>query len=270
MFRKTILILTAAACSLAATAKQPDDGTQKSRWQGIKDYTTGILKAATVGMEFRIKAGIALGGTAPLPIPLQIQGVEGFKPGINTSLEAEFVQDFNGSIGFSTGLRLETKGMTTNAMVKNYGMSLNQGGQTVSGVWTGMVETQVRNSYLTLPVLFLWKPSERWDLKLGPYAAFAISRQFSGYAYDGYLREGSPVGEKVVFEGDNKAPYDFHQEISRWDFGVQLGADWRAFPHLLVGLDLTWGMKDMFKKGFETIAFPMYPIYARLNFGYAF
>ena len=44
----------------------------------------------------------------------------------------------------------------------------------------------------------------------------------------------------------------------------------RACPHLLVGLDLTWGLKDMFKKDFETIAFNMYPVYLRLNFGYAF
>lgn len=265
-----ILIVMCCLCSFPAAAKKQTDENRKSQRVGIKDYTIGIIKAATVGMEFRLKAGIAIGGTAPLPIPLQIQGVEGFKPGINTSLEAEFVQDFNSPFGFSTGLRLETKGMTTNASVKNYGMSLSQGGQDISGYWWGMVETQVSNSYLTLPILFLWKPSERWDIKIGPYGSFVINRQFSGYAYNGYFRAGDPTGEKTVFEGDNKAPYDFHKNISRWDWGVQLAADWRAFPHLLVGLDLTWGMKDMFKKDFETIAFNMYPIFLRLNFGYAF
>ena len=260
------------AASVALPVVAADDNLQqmpsKHKRTGIADHTIGILRAATVGMEFRLKAGVALGGTAPMPIPLNIQEVTGFSPRLNLNIEAEFVQDFNGPIGFSTGLRLETKGMRTNARVANYSMSMVSGGQEVSGVWWGMVETQVSNNYLTLPILFLWKPSPRWDLKIGPYGSFVLGRQFTGNVYDGYLREGSPTGEKIVIE--EKTPYDFSDEISRWDWGVQLAADWRAFPHLLVGLDLTWGMKDIFKKDFETIAFNMYPVYLRLNFGYAF
>ena len=260
------------AAIVALPVVAADDNLQqmpsKHKRTGIADHTIGILRAATVGMEFRLKAGVALGGTAPMPIPLNIQEVTGFSPRLNLNIEAEFVQDFNGPIGFSTGLRLETKGMRTNARVANYSMSMVSGGQEVSGVWWGMVETQVSNNYLTLPILFLWKPSPRWDLKMGPYGSFVLGRQFTGNVYDGYLREGSPTGEKIVIE--EKTPYDFSDEVSRWDWGVQLAADWRAFPHLLVGLDLTWGMKDIFKKDFETIAFNMYPVYLRLNFGYAF
>lgn len=268
--KRFLYMLLAAIVALPVVAA--DDNLQqmpsKHKRTGIADHTIGILRAATVGMEFRLKAGVALGGTAPMPIPLNIQEVAGFSPRLNLNIEAEFVQDFNGPIGFSTGLRLETKGMRTNARVANYSMSMVSGGQEVSGVWWGMVETQVSNNYLTLPILFLWKPSPRWDLKIGPYGSFVLGRQFTGNVYDGYLREGSPTGEKIVIE--EKTPYDFSDEVSRWDWGVQLAADWRAFPHLLVGLDLTWGMKDIFKKDFETIAFNMYPVYLRLNFGYAF
>lgn len=267
--KRIAYIFLAAVLALPAVADDLQVPSKRKR-TGIKDHTVGILRAATVGMEFRLKAGIALGGTTPLPIPLNIQEIRGFDPRVNMSIEAEFVQDFNGPIGFSTGLRLETKGMNTDARVANYSMRMVDGGQEVSGVWWGMVRTQVSNNYLTLPVLFLWKPSPRWDLKVGPYGSFVMGRQFSGSVYDGYLREGSPVGEKIEFKDGASAPYDFSDEISRWDWGVQLAADWRAFPHLLVGLDLTWGLKDMFKKDFETIAFNMYPVYLRLNFGYAF
>ncbi len=270
--RKTALLLVTFFIPLPNVlfAQEESDEATKHKRTGIKDHTVGILRAAAAGVEFRLKAGIAVGGVSPLPIPLNIQEVQGYSPGINLSIEAEFVQDFNGSVGYSTGLRVETKGMTTNARVAGYSMSMSDGGQEVSGVWWGMVETQVSNNYLTVPVLLLWKPSPRWDVKIGPYGSFVIGRQFTGSVYDGYLREGSPVGEKVVFEGGRRAYYDFSKNLSRWDWGAQLAADWRAFPHLLVGMDLTWGLKDVFEKDFRTVAFNMYPIFLRLNFGYAF
>ena len=47
-------------------------------------------------------------------------------------------------------------------------------------------------------------------------------------------------------------------------------SDWRAFKHLSVFADLTWGLNDIFKKDFNTITFAMYPIYLNVGFGYAF
>ena len=47
-------------------------------------------------------------------------------------------------------------------------------------------------------------------------------------------------------------------------------AEWRAFKHLNVYADLTWGLNDIFQKDFDTITFAMYPIYLNVGFGYAF
>lgn len=262
-----IILFASLFISLSVMA----DNTNKehpSRWQGIKDYTRGILHSDSAGVEYRIKAGIAIGGTAPLPIPPEIQKVKGFDPLLNISLELEIMKSFSEAWGMSFGLRLETKGMKTDAEVKNYNMSMvAEDGGKVSGAWYGSVETQVINSYLTLPVLGVWKPSSRWEIKTGPYISYLTSGRFSGSAYDGYLREGSPIGEKINIES---AIYDFSSDIRRIAWGWQLGADWRAFPHLMVGLDLTWGLNSIFKKDFETISFDMYPVYLNLNFGYAF
>ncbi len=268
---KYTLLVFCILCTSVSVLSQ-DNNSVRYEKTGIRDYTMGIIKAATVGIEFRIKAGIAIGGTSPLPIPLEIQQVNSFNPLLNTSLEAEFVKSFeNSPWGLSFGLRLETKGMKTDASVKNYTMTMvsEDGGQ-VSGMWTGSVETQVNNSYLTIPVLALWRPGPRWELKLGAYGAYVIDRNFSGFAHDGYLRQGDPTGEKVVFEGDARPMYDFSDDLSRWDYGSQLAADWRAFPHFLIGVDLTWGLTSIFKKDFQTITFDMYPIFGRLNFAYAF
>ena len=34
--------------------------------------------------------------------------------------------------------------------------------------------------------------------------------------------------------------------------GAQLGGEWKAFKHLNVYADLTWGLNDIFKKDFDT------------------
>ena len=104
----------------------------------------------------------------------------------------------------------------------------------------------------------------------GPFVSFATNRNFSGYVYDGYLREINPTGTKVEFSGDNRASYDFSDNLRKFQWGAQIGTEWKAFKHLIVYADLTWGLNDIFQKDFDTITFGMNPIYLNVGFGYAF
>ena len=74
----------------------------------------------------------------------------------------------------------------------------------------------------------------------------------------------------MEFTGDNQASYDFSKDVRRFQWGLQAGAEWRAFLHLIVFADLAWGLNDIFQAGFDTITFGMYPIYLNVGFGYAF
>ena len=47
---------------------------------------------------------------------------------------------------------------------------------------------------------------------------------------------------------EKNAPYDFSKNLRRFQWGAQLGAEWRAFKHLNVYADLTWGFDDIFRK----------------------
>ena len=58
--------------------------------------------------------------------------------------------------------------------------------------------------------------------------------------------------------------------ISKFQWGIQFGGEWKAFKHLTVHADVTWGLNNIFQKDFDTITFNMYPIYLNLGFGYAF
>lgn len=238
-----------------------------------EDRNRGIIWSSLQGLEYEVKAGVNIGGTAPLPLPEEIRAIKGYSPNVNLSIEGNITKWFGkqSKWGMIIGLRLENKGMETKAQTKNYGMEIiGDGGERLKGNWTGMVKTKFHGSYFSIPLMAAYKVSPRVRISAGPYVSFMTGGNFSGHVYNGYLRKDNPTGDKVQFEGDQVAPYDFSDDLSKFQWGAQVGADWRAFKHLNVFADLTWGLNDIFKKDFNTISFAMYPIYLNVGFGYAF
>lgn len=238
-----------------------------------KDQNAGIVNSYLIGLEYEVKAGFSIGGTSPIPLPKEIRSIDSYNPTLQIAIEGNATKwiDRARTWGIMLALRLETKGMKTDARVKNYSMEIiGDGGERMKGYWTGQVKTKVNNSYLTIPVTVAWKPASRWKLNAGPYFSYRMEGDFSGSVYDGYLREGDPTGNKVNFEDGKNAPYDFSKDLRRFQWGLQLGGEWKAFKHLNVYADLTMGFNEIFKKDFETITFAMYPIYLNMGFGYSF
>lgn len=238
-----------------------------------EERTKSLASMALHGWEYEIKAGFNIGGTAPLPLPKEIRKIDSYAPGVAISIEGNATKwmDEAEKWGLTLGIRLENKNMTTEATVKNYGMKiLNTNGGELKGLWTGGVKTKVKNSYLTIPVLANYKISKRWKVVAGPYFSYLIEGNFSGHVYEGHLRTPDQSGSRVDFTGESIATYDFSENLRKFQWGLQVGGEWKAFKHLNVFADLNWGMNDIFKKDFDTISFAMYPIYLNVGFGYAF
>lgn len=221
-------------------------------------------------IDFEVKAGFSIGGTSPLPLPEEIRSIESYNPGLALSLGIQVTKWFDNQWGFSSGISFDNKKMSTEARVKNYSMELIDGGGRIKGNWTGLVQTDVTNSYLTVPVMAAYKLSSVWDLRFGPYVAYLMDGKFSGHVSDGYLRENDPTGQKVPFTDDATATYDFSDNMRKFQWGLQAGGSWRVNRHFRLNADLQWGLNDIFEKDFETITFSMYNIYLNLGFGYVF
>lgn len=233
-----------------------------------KDRTPYLIKSAFRGLEYEVKAGFSIGGVSPIPLPAEIRAIESWNPTMLIAIEGNATKWFSERWGAEVGIRLENKGMKTDAKVKNYNMEMTAAdGGYMKGAWTGYVSTKVRNSYLTFPVLATFKVSPRWVLKGGAFLSYMAEGDFSGSAYDGYLRNGDPTGEKVNV---TEATYDFSDDLRNFSWGAQLSGEWRAFKHLNIYADLTWGLNDVFKSDFNVIEFNMYPIYMNIGFGYVF
>lgn len=236
--------------------------------QAQEDRNKGVIISALKGLHYSIKAGFNIGGTSPLPLPEEIRKLNSYNPTTAIAIEGDVTKLFNTKWGITVGLRLETKGMKTDASVKNYYMEMiaDDGGE-MKGYWTGNVKTKVRNTYLSLPILANYQISKRWEIKAGPYFSYVTDSEFTGSAYDGYIRDENPTGEKIDV---GHAYYDFSSDIRKFQYGGQLGTSWKAFSHLSVYADLIWGLNSIFNKDFTAVTFDMYPIYANLGFAYLF
>ena len=50
------------------------------------DRNETLIRSALHGLEYEIKAGFSIGGTAPLPLPVEIRSVDGYNPTLAISI----------------------------------------------------------------------------------------------------------------------------------------------------------------------------------------
>lgn len=260
---KIYCFLTAALLTVA-TATNAQDSWKK--W----GPTDSIDNAGVI-----VRAGYTIGGTTPLPLPREIRSINEFSPKGGATIGIDAYKMFSKRWGIMAGLRFFYEGFHTGADVKNYKMSLTMDNNTMSGYFTGTDITNTDMWGLTVPVLATFRISPRWNVSLGPYFSTFFSKNFSGEVYEnkngvGYLRVDSPTGEKVNIDRNNKATYDFSDDMMQWSGGLELAFDWKATRHLNVFALVDMGLSNIWRDNFDAVAFRMYPVYATFGLAYRY
>lgn len=224
---------------------------------------------------YLIRGGYTLGGTAPMPIPAEIRGINEFAPKGGATIGFDAYHLFNKRWGIATGMHLFYEGFHTSANVKNYKMSITMDGNSMSGYFTGCDVTNTTMLGMTFPLVATYNISPRWSVSAGPYVSTYFKTTFEGEVYDnpdgvGYLRVDTPTGEKINMDRNNPATYDFADNMRKWGAGVELTFDWKAMKRMNVFANLDWGLANAFDPDFKAIAFKMYPIYATLGVAYRY
>ena len=218
-------------------------------------------------LNYYVRVGYNLGGTAPIGMPATIRSLDNYQLCANFNLGIDAYLPFGNFWGIMAGLHFENKGMKTDARVKNYNMSMVQGGSKLSGVFTGNVITRENMSLITIPVQATLNISSHWRLKLGPYISYVTSHSFDGSAYNGYLRKDNPTGDKVMLgnEDDTRGNYNFSDNMRDVQWGIALGADWYASKRWGAFVGIDWGLSGIFKSDFHVISQTLYPIFGEIG-----
>lgn len=214
--------------------------------------------------------GYSIGGTAPLDMPASIRKLNSYSPRTNISAGVELYKPLKKRWGLATGLFIENKGMKTDATVKSYHMEIKRGGESLEGLFTGNVDTRVRQWMWTLPILATYELGSHFRLKLGPYGSVVTSKTFEGYAYDGYLRKTNPTGNKVILghEEGQRGTYDFSEDMRSLQWGIKVGCDYHFAKRWGAYAEVNWGVSGIFNRDFKTIEQTMYPIYGTFGLAY--
>ncbi|MCD8202821.1 MAG: PorT family protein [Prevotella sp.] len=224
----------------------------------------------TDSLSYDIRFGYSVGGTMPIGMPATIRKLDKYSLEANVQIGIDVYERFSNRWGLATGLRLENKGMSIEATVKNYHMTMVRGGQTLEGRFTGHNATDVTQWMFPLPVQAVCYLGDKWLLRCGPYISYVHSHSFSGQASNGYLRVGDPTGAKVEIGTDEgtRGSYDFSDDLRRFQYGVLVGANWRFYKSWGLLVDVSWGLNGIFKSDFHTIEQTFYPIYGTIGLSY--
>lgn len=223
-------------------------------------------------MDYQVRAYFSIGGSSPLGFPKEIRSIEHYNPKLQLGLQVNATKWLHDeqNWGIRVGIAVDGKGMGTKAEVKNYYTEIIQDNSKVRGYYTGLVQTDVRNTYVTIPVSAVYNLSSQWNLYGGLYFSLLIDQEFDGYVSEGYLRQGDPTGQKITFEDGSRAPFDFSSEVQKFQWGAQIGAEWNLNEHFKLFPELTYGINGLLDNDFKALSFSLHNIYLNLGFGYQF
>ena len=257
-YRQISLLLIASLFILVGNAQASNKGAFKSFF--------------TENIDYEVNAQFAIGGSMPTNFPQEIRKIESFNPGLQLGLGLQATkwlcddQDW----GVRLGARFQAKGMKTEARVKNYFTEVIMDNASIKGYYTGLVNTEVKNTYVVIPISVVKSISDRWNIYGGLNVSLLIDNSFTGYVSDGYLRKDVPTGEKHIFEGEGRGPYDFSNDLRTFQWGAQIGGEYALKRNFNIFANLDYDFNNVFKSDFTAITFSMHNIYLNIGFGYKF
>lgn len=221
-------------------------------------------------LQHKLRLGYSIGATAPLGMPASIRSLEAYYPTPSFMLGRDVSRRLWHQLGVQSGIYVEYKAMNAEVTTQGYRMKVKMDADEMEGYYTGHVRQKVHMWMFTVPLQLTFDLNPSVSLKAGPYVSWLFDKNFSGYAANGYLRQDDPTGPRVNMgvTKDERATYDFSNDMRNWQFGVSVGADWQICRQLGLSLDLCWGLTGIMKSDFKTVDQTLYPIYGTMGIFY--
>ncbi|MBR4830025.1 MAG: PorT family protein [Muribaculaceae bacterium] len=229
----------------------------------------GMNASILDSVQVDARLGYALGGTIPTHMGNEIRGINSFNPGFNFSVAGEATLPLDHHWSLHSGLRLELGSMDIDSRVKNYDIEVVRGDESLKGIFNGNVRIITTQRRITLPIQAAYTLNDQWRFRGGFFMGWLTNRRFWGWAYDGYLREGTPIGAKIDMgtEPGDRGDFDFDANMRHMQWGLDVGADWQFNHRWGAFAELTYGLNGLFKSDFHAVQ-TLRPMYGTLGIIY--
>ena len=229
----------------------------------------GIQASVLDSLSYDARLGYTVGGTIPTHIGREIRGINSFDLGLNFSIGVEATMPISGHWKIHSGLRYELGSMDIDSRVKNYDIEVVRGDESLKGIFNGNVRIRTTQRRITFPIQAQYDFTPEFKLRGGMFMGWLTNRRFWGWAYDGYLREGTPVGAKIEMGRDpgDRGDFDFDQNMRHMQWGLDVGADWQFHHRWGLFAELTYGFGGLFKSDFHSVQ-TLRPMYGTLGISY--
>ena len=220
----------------------------------------------------KIIVGYNIGATLPVPLPRELRSVSGYWPQFTPQLGYSVSYCFASQWSVESGIRLDIKGMGVRDKVKYMYTDVYMDNNNIRGYFTGRNETEVKITYVTVPLKTAYHLNEKWALKAGGYASYRSSSEFSGTVWDGFLRKTDDRdlinGELIEIDEKGIATFDFGKEMRNFDFGISAGFDYAFNKKFTLYTEATYSLTPIFPKNFTGIDMKMRNVYLTVGMAY--
>ncbi len=216
-------------------------------------------------MIFGTEVGIIFG----TPYGPAEEGAKG-KPGLGLHGAIFARYDIAPRFGMQLGLAYNAKKASYSSPVIDqdytYYQDLNlPDGSTVTAVietfFNGTAKGKFNNHYLEAPVMVFFNLSDKWSVLGGGYAALLLKGEHKVWAT-------GVVGDNFDTVEDEFS--DESEFISKWDFGLNTGVNYKIYKQIECELKISSGLKSIFKDEYQLAEDTIRNIYMELKANYTF
>lgn len=201
----------------------------------------------TKDVDYRFALGVQLGtdigGAVPFPLKYVPETFNPY-PKLNLSLGAKLSFPITTRWALGTEVTYKTVTLNADARVENQRYQDKEHIQYFSGT----TEMHMDFTILEIPVYTKYTLRNGKDrLLLGPYFAWILKSSFEIDPQKGYIGTTGPDKVDSVMP-DDMDNMDFDSSLDSWDMGILLGYERKLSTRFELGLRVSCGFKDIFKR----------------------
>lgn len=232
-----------------------------------------LVSILTFGQELNYKKfelgptiGINLGAALPFPFKDIPKGAQG-SPDLNTSVGVFSYYNINDKWAIGTGFELSKNSFSFKADVvsqKYISTSKITGKKTIL-YYTGPTSGSFDFNYWLFPVEARYRFSDLYTATFGIWASWVYFHSFDVVAI------GGKTGTNPDPDKQDPVPrveYNFDDDLSSFNAGLTGGVQRKIIKNLYLDLKMKLGLFSVFKSGFDSIEYELYPIELKLGVTY--